>query len=251
MIHADPDYDAIQDTATARQLAALVLSQHTGSGPLRRLAAEVLGIEESGLGLDKQMIAAGDRTSMVPFDEPVFLIRGQDIVGGEAVRAWADLAEKAGASADILRAARDHAARMDAWRPKKVPDARPAARASEAAKPAVPPAEPPAAAAKPAMPAAESPARAAAPEVLRAEPPTATAERDRLRPVAFMMHQYTLQPRVPIDDVNRDGFWDPLADLLVPGDVLFVTAALPDGSTLTEMRSVAHVSPFVRVRKMR
>jgi hypothetical protein len=140
---------------------------------------------------------------------------------------------------------------MDAWRPKKVPDARPAARASEAAKPAVPPAEPPAAAAKPAMPAAESPARAAAPEVLRAEPPTATAERDRLRPVAFMMHQYTLQPRVPIDDVNRDGFWDPLADLLVPGDVLFVTAALPDGSTLTEMRSVAHVSPFVRVRKMR
>ena len=30
MKHADPDYDAIQDTATARQLAALVLAQHTG-----------------------------------------------------------------------------------------------------------------------------------------------------------------------------------------------------------------------------
>jgi hypothetical protein len=248
MKHADPDYDAIQDTATARQLAALVLSQPTASGPLRRLAQEVLGIDDGGLGLDKQMIATGDRTSMVPFDEPVFLIRGQDIVAGEAVRAWADLAEKAGASADILKAARDHAARMDAWRPKKVPDMRPAVARGEAATPEAPSPEPPAAAAKPAMPA---PAAAAKPEVLFAEPPTARAERDRLRSVASTIHQYTLQPRVPIDDVNRDGFWDPLADLLVPGDVLFITAALPDGSTLTEMRSVAHVTPFVRVRKMR
>ena len=244
MIHADPDYDAIQDTATARQLAALVLSQHTGSGPLRRLAAEVLGIEESGLGLDKQMIAAGDRTSMVPLDEPVFLIRGQDIVGGEAVRAWADLAEKAGASADIVKAARDHAARMDAWQPKKVPDARPSAPAAEVAKPAIPRAEA-------ATPAPALPVGLEKPAVLRAEPPTGTAQRDRLRPVAFMIHQYILQPGVQIDDVNRDGFWDPLADKLIPGDVLFITAALPDGSTLTEMRSVAHVTPFVRVRKMR
>lgn len=248
MKHADPDYDAIQDTALARQLAALVLSQPTGSASLRRLAQEVLGIEDGGLGLGKQMIAAGDRTSMVPFDEPVFLIRGQDLVGGEAVRAWAALAEKAGASPDILKAARDHAARMDAWQPKKVPDMRPAAPPAAAIKPEAPAPEPPAAAVK----LAPMPASAAAkPEPVFAEPPTATAERDRLRPVAFMIHQYTLQPRVPIDDVNRDGFWDPLADLLVPGDVLFITAALPDGSTLTEMRSVAHVTPFVRVRKMR
>jgi hypothetical protein len=251
MKHADPDYDAIQDTATARQLAVLVLSQPTGSGPLRRLAQEVLGIEDGGLGLDKQMIAAGDRTSMVPFDEPVFLIRGQDAVAGEAVRAWADLAEKAGASADILKAARDHAARMDAWRPKKVPDMRPAAAPTAAAKPEAPSPGLPTAAAMPAMPVPTPPDAAAKPEVVFAEPPTATAQRDRLQPVASMIHQYTLQPRVPIDDVNRDGFWDPLADLLVPGDVLFITAALPDGSTLTEMRSVAHVTPFVRVRKMR
>ncbi len=247
MKHADPDYDAIQDTALARQLAALVLSQPTGSASLRRLAQDVLGIEDGGLGLGKQMIAAGDRTSMVPFDEPVFLIRGQDIVGGEAVRAWADLAEKVGASADILRAARDHADRMDAWRPKKVPDMRPAAPPA-ATKPEARSPEPPVAAA---MPAPMPPPAVAKPPAVPAEPPTATAERDRLRPVAFMLHQYTLQPRVPIDDVNRDGFWDPLADLLVPGDVLFIIAALPDGSTLTEMRSVAHVSPFVRVRKMR
>jgi hypothetical protein len=247
MKHADPDYDAIQDTATARQLAVLVLAQHTVSSPLRRLAQEVLGIEESGLGLDKQIIAAGDRTSMVPFDEPVFLIRGQDVVGGEAVRAWADLAEKAGASADIIKAARDHAARMDAWQPKKVPDARPSAPPAEAVKPATPRAE----AAQPATPAPALPAGLEKPEVLRAEPPTGTAQRDRLRPVAPTIHQYILQPGVQIDDVNRDGFWDPLADKLVPGDVLFIIAALPDGSTLTEMRSVAHVTPFVRVRKMR
>ncbi len=55
-------------------------------------------------------------------DEPVFVIRGQDTVSGPAVRAWADLAEKAGASADIIALARQHADFMDDWRPKRLPD---------------------------------------------------------------------------------------------------------------------------------
>lgn len=59
---------------------------------------------------------------IIPSDEPVFLIRGQDAVGAAAVRAWADLAEAAGAAPDILRLARDHAAKMDAWPKKKTPD---------------------------------------------------------------------------------------------------------------------------------
>ena len=59
---------------------------------------------------------------LIPADEPVFLIRGQDRAGGDAVRAWADLAEAAGAAPDILAVAREHAARMDVWSKKKVPD---------------------------------------------------------------------------------------------------------------------------------
>ena len=55
-------------------------------------------------------------------DEPVFVIRGQDSVSGPAVRAWADLAERAGADPDILAKAREHARLMDCWRPNRLPD---------------------------------------------------------------------------------------------------------------------------------
>jgi hypothetical protein len=63
-----------------------------------------------------------DPAGLIPEDEPVFLIRGQDVAAGEAVRAWAALAAKAGATADILNAAMDHADKMDEWPSKKTPD---------------------------------------------------------------------------------------------------------------------------------
>lgn len=61
-------------------------------------------------------------TRFVPTEEPVFLIRAQDTASGEAVRAWADIAERHGADPAILGAAREQAAKMDAWPTKKVPD---------------------------------------------------------------------------------------------------------------------------------
>lgn len=57
-----------------------------------------------------------DPLAKIPHDEPVFLIRGQDRVGGDAVRAWADLAQLAGARPKIVEAARQQAAAMDQWR---------------------------------------------------------------------------------------------------------------------------------------
>jgi len=63
-----------------------------------------------------------DPKGKIPDDEPVFLIRAQDKVSGDAVRAWIDLAEKAGAGTDILYLAQEHAKKMDAWRKRKVPD---------------------------------------------------------------------------------------------------------------------------------
>ena len=61
-----------------------------------------------------------DPDGKIPTDEPVFLIRGQDIVGANAVRAWADLNDKAGGAAEASRLAREHADKMDAW-PRKKP----------------------------------------------------------------------------------------------------------------------------------
>lgn len=116
-----PNPGVLEEVAAARQLAAMVLSFGGLPGALRLLAQEVLGITD-GRGLTGRVIATDDKPRMVPFDEPVFLIRGQDVVGGDAVRAWADLAERAGAGPDILKAAREHAGRFDAWPVKKVPD---------------------------------------------------------------------------------------------------------------------------------
>lgn len=67
-------------------------------------------------------ITTNGTTRLIPEDEPVFLIRGQDIVGGAAVRAWADMAERVGASPDAVSSAREHATKMEAWPKKKVAD---------------------------------------------------------------------------------------------------------------------------------
>lgn len=63
-----------------------------------------------------------DPLGVIPDDEPVFLIRGQDIVGAKTVRFWADQAEAHGASPRIVERAREHAALMESWATRKVPD---------------------------------------------------------------------------------------------------------------------------------
>jgi hypothetical protein len=66
-----------------------------------------------------------DPAGLIPEDEPVFIIRGQDVVGPDAVRAWASLAASAGADQRIVNAALDHASLMNDWHLKhnaKIPD---------------------------------------------------------------------------------------------------------------------------------
>lgn len=66
-----------------------------------------------------------DPAGLIPIDEPVFLIRGKDLAAPVAVRAWADEAERIGASADIVRAARAMADFMHSYQcnvEAKVPD---------------------------------------------------------------------------------------------------------------------------------
>jgi hypothetical protein len=233
MRHARPDYDVIQDTPAAWQLAYMVLEGDTPGErgvAMRQLARDVLGIEANEALPAKVPLTTNETTRLIPRDEPVFLIRGQDTVGGKAVLAWVELARAAGAGEDILEMARLHAARMESWQPKKVPDAKPGV------KPAAPSARPP----------------QAPPEA-----PTGRADVTRLNAIAtsrgddMALLCYALESGVQIDDIGRDGFWEPVKGALNPGDVIFVRARLPDGSVTVLERVVAEVEPIVRVRKVR
>ncbi len=67
-----------------------------------------------------------DPDGLIPQSEPVFLLRGQDVFAPDSVRLWADQAETAGASPEIVASARAQADRMDRWqadiRGGKIPD---------------------------------------------------------------------------------------------------------------------------------
>jgi len=63
-----------------------------------------------------------DAANLIPEDEPVFLIRAQDKVSGDTLRAWAQLNDDAGGSPEISTAVCEHAEKMDAWPNKKLAD---------------------------------------------------------------------------------------------------------------------------------
>jgi hypothetical protein len=63
-----------------------------------------------------------DPAGLIPEDEPVFLLRGQDKIAWHIVKIYAYCAELAGASPELVRLCRDHAAKMKAWSVKKTPD---------------------------------------------------------------------------------------------------------------------------------
>ena len=66
-----------------------------------------------------------DPDHLIPENEPVFIIRGQDIAGPDTLRIWAALATARGARSDITRAALSQADTMEQWQlihVKKIPD---------------------------------------------------------------------------------------------------------------------------------
>lgn len=116
MRHARPDYDAIQPWPIHRPH----LVRDTSDG---RIIAVV------GAPHDREVdkaVEEGRLAPLIPEDEPVFLVRAQDMVGADTVRAWAEFAEGVGADPDMVAAARNHAEAMDRWREEhgggKVPD---------------------------------------------------------------------------------------------------------------------------------
>jgi len=66
-----------------------------------------------------------DPEGKIPKDEPVFLIRAQDVTGPDVVRYWAMKARQAGAAKNIVEAAEAHVAAMIEWQRQhgmKIPD---------------------------------------------------------------------------------------------------------------------------------
>ncbi len=68
-----------------------------------------------------------DSANLIPEDEPVFLIRAQDHIGADAVRAWAHLHQINGGSDTAYALAMRHAALMEQWPKKKAADVPPEA----------------------------------------------------------------------------------------------------------------------------
>ena len=63
-----------------------------------------------------------DPSGKIPVDEPVFLIRGQDVLGASILRIYAHLASAEGVSSEMIKLTLMQADRMDVWERKKVPD---------------------------------------------------------------------------------------------------------------------------------
>jgi hypothetical protein len=66
-----------------------------------------------------------DSAGLIPDDEPLFLIRGQDMAGPETLRQYAIAASRLGASDELVLAALRQAQAMREWqhlRRRKTPD---------------------------------------------------------------------------------------------------------------------------------
>lgn len=63
-----------------------------------------------------------DPAGLIPSEEPVFLLRGQDKFASKTLRYYASLVAEAGGSQDIIEATLSHANLMDEWPVSKSPD---------------------------------------------------------------------------------------------------------------------------------
>lgn len=98
MKHARSDYDAIQPWPQKRPHICRV------DGEVGTLPE---GVTPENLGLPVEPV--------IPEDEPVALIRGQDPIGWRTVLAYCDIAESEGVQPDLIEALRQHATAMREW----------------------------------------------------------------------------------------------------------------------------------------
>ena len=116
MIHARSDYNAIQPWPTKR---AHIAKQNGNTVHVP--------IDEPGwAGIDTEVqLRQGRVQPIIPDDEPVLLIRGQDLAAIPAGEAWCKAARELGADESLVAAVEQHLELIRAWQTEhaKVPDA--------------------------------------------------------------------------------------------------------------------------------
>jgi hypothetical protein len=106
------------------ELAELVLAMGmvTPRGLVaRQLARSVLGVADATDVPPTTAIVTNGTLRLMPRDEPVFLLRGQDALAPLAVREWIKAAKLNGAVTAAMQA-EQQAAAMEAWPRRKLPD---------------------------------------------------------------------------------------------------------------------------------
>ena len=63
-----------------------------------------------------------DPEGKIPADEPVFLLRAQDVFAAPTIEYWARQVESYGGSPNIVKLAREQSLRMAKWPKHKIPD---------------------------------------------------------------------------------------------------------------------------------
>ena len=63
-----------------------------------------------------------DLEMKIPHNEPVFLLRAQDVTASAVVRYWASLQSREDGNSEIVEMALAHASLMDDWPVKKIAD---------------------------------------------------------------------------------------------------------------------------------
>jgi len=102
MRHLRSDYDAIQPFPVKRQHWVIIEGEkvYAGDGTVEKANIHTLG---------KHM------DPIIPDDEPVFLLRGQDPSAGPAVRAWAEDVERRGGDPELVSRVLDWAKEMEMY----------------------------------------------------------------------------------------------------------------------------------------
>lgn len=218
--------DDLRLLAAGQHLANLVLSLQPGLGTescrvITAMARQALGLEPV-VGSDKQTVVVEGKTIEKPLGMPIFALFGNDLCAEAAIVAWIEEAKRRGVDEEKLTSATMCLNDVRAWWPKYLP-----ASKGHVAKPT-----------RDTTPRPEEPAKTQADPL-------------RLYGLCPMLFGYPLQPGTMLADIDLEGFWDPLAKSLIPGDVIFITASLPDGTKATLMRQVAELEPHVRVRFVR
>lgn len=135
MIHARNDYNRFQDPATAERptVAALLVAAQNLAAAARataklhrtvsrseaidvRLEPALQAYDAAVLAYDevqKTLVSPG--STPIAIDEPVFLLRGQDLASPSTVLYWASLSEGNGVDPAVVTRVRDWAETMRTW----------------------------------------------------------------------------------------------------------------------------------------